>query len=247
MPFHELDRPVQPSTQPERQSARVSDAPANRDLEEQRPQTSSHADMKRKRDPVLGPATSPSKRRAVEEAGQAAHPVSRHENNRPPPLPSDIGRPSVDNARPPATVNTAARSAVLTDVPMHPAHAWMFELPYLSSPEPDEEDEEMGQGEIPDVDAWIDAHVGTGVDESNVIDALRCTSMDPELAEKVLRYLAAGKGIPDDIPGVWTAEDDKHLEGQGAREIERVLEKHGSGACNARWEYLSMARERGLV
>lgn len=125
----------------------------------------------------------------------------------------------------------------------------MFELPFLPpSPEADEGDEEGGQDEPPDVDAWINAHLQKGdVDETQLINALCSTSMDPEIAEKVLEYLTAGKGIPENIPGVWTAEDDRHLEGEAGRDIERVLQKHGSEAVDARWDYLSMARESGLI
>jgi telomeric repeat-binding factor 2-interacting protein 1 len=47
--------------------------------------------------------------------------------------------------------------------------------------------------------------------------------------------------------GVWTEEDDRCLESQDARDVERVTKKHGDRLFQARWEYLEMARERGLV
>ncbi|KAL4922280.1 TRF2-interacting telomeric protein/Rap1 C terminal domain-containing protein [Aspergillus aurantiobrunneus] len=116
-----------------------------------------------------------------------------------------------------------------------------LELPFPpSSPEVDEAPEQ-------DIDSWIENRIRTGKgDEAQIIQALRCTSMDPELADKALDSLVAGKGVPTDMRGVWTAQDDRCMEAQDSREIERVLEKHGSELFNSRWEYLNMARAEGL-
>ncbi|KAB8251959.1 TRF2-interacting telomeric protein/Rap1 C terminal domain-containing protein [Aspergillus flavus] len=119
-----------------------------------------------------------------------------------------------------------------------------LELPFLpSSPEPEPEEPPEQ-----DIDTWIDHRLQTGraENEEQIIEALRCTSMDPYLADQVLDYLIAGKGIPDNMPGVWTAEDDRCLEAKETRTIEQVLKKHGSDAFNSRWEYLGMARAAGL-
>ncbi|KAH1434645.1 hypothetical protein KXX32_009849 [Aspergillus fumigatus] len=121
---------------------------------------------------------------------------------------------------------------------------FLFELPFFpSSPESQEEPPQEQ-----DIDTWIDDRLRTGRadNEEQVIEALQCTSMDPRLADKVLEYLAAGKGIPEDMPGVWTPEDDECVEVGDSRAIERVLKKHGSEAFEARWNYLSMARVAGL-
>ncbi|KKK15839.1 hypothetical protein ARAM_004543 [Aspergillus rambellii] len=123
--------------------------------------------------------------------------------------------------------------------------ALFLELPFFPSiSEPEHDQEVPGQG----IDAWIDDYLrmGKGVNEDQIIEALRCTSMDPELADKVLLSLIAGEGIPNDMRGVWTSEDDKCVEAQDSRDIERVLKKHGSDLFNSRWEYLNMAREAGL-
>ncbi|KAI9046280.1 putative transcription factor Rap1 [Aspergillus affinis] len=123
--------------------------------------------------------------------------------------------------------------------------AGLLELPFLpSTPESSEPDEQPEQ----DVDAWIDDHLRTGIakTEDQIIEALRCTSMDPQLADQVLKHLVAGKDIPKDMPGVWTAEDDKCIQGGDTRDIKRVLEKHGSEFLNSRWHYLAMARTAGL-
>ncbi|KAI9372877.1 TRF2-interacting telomeric protein/Rap1 C terminal domain-containing protein [Aspergillus egyptiacus] len=118
----------------------------------------------------------------------------------------------------------------------------LLELPFFpGSPEPEEATPDK------DIDAWIDEHLDAGMGTlEQIIEALRCTSMDPELAEEVLKSLVAGKGIPADMRGVWTAQDDRCVEAQDTRDIQRVLEKHGSDLFNYRWEYLNMARAEGL-
>lgn len=117
-----------------------------------------------------------------------------------------------------------------------------------------ERQQEEGQGRegsdpVQDIDEWIDDCVQTGKaqNDKQVIEALRCTTMDPDLARQVLRHLVAGQGIPDDIPGVWTVEDDRHLEGGNARHVERVLEKHGDRYVGTRGEYLGLARATGFA
>ena len=119
-----------------------------------------------------------------------------------------------------------------------------LELPFFPpSPEPEEE-------EVPeqDIDEWIDDLLRTGKaqNDAQVIEALRCTSMNPQLANEALGYLVKEKRIPDGIPGIWTSEDDRCLESDNARDIERMLNKHGADFFNARWEYLGMARTAGL-
>ncbi|KAF7587990.1 hypothetical protein BBP40_006442 [Aspergillus hancockii] len=121
---------------------------------------------------------------------------------------------------------------------------FFLELPFLPSSPNSEPEEPPSQ----DIQTWIDTRLRTGraENEAQIIAALRCTSMDSYLADKVLDYLTAGKDIPNDIPGVWTAEDDRCIEADQTRPIKRVLEKHGSESFNARWKYLEMARAAGL-
>ncbi|KAN0068350.1 TRF2-interacting telomeric protein/Rap1 - C terminal domain containing protein [Elaphomyces granulatus] len=99
-----------------------------------------------------------------------------------------------------------------------------------------------------DIDEWIDVRLRTGKakSEKQILDVLRCTTMDPGLADQVLDYLASGRSIPQNRRGVWTAEDDRALEGTDARDIERVLKKHGPDLYNARFEYLEMIRAANL-
>ena len=118
----------------------------------------------------------------------------------------------------------------------------LTELPFYHPASP-AEPEERG-----DVDTWIDSRVKSGKadSEAQVLEALRCTSMNPYLADQVLLDLVAGKGIPKDTAGVWTSEDDERIEGEDAGEIERALNKHGEEYFNARWEYLSIKRAADL-
>lgn len=129
-----------------------------------------------------------------------------------------------------------------------------LELPFLpSTPEPVDEDfdaqNEGGGGDDEDNDMidWVERQVSRGFDDAIIDDALCCTSLNCKRAEQVLQVLATGKPIPDDMPGVWTPKDDEDLEGQNAREIKRVIEKHGERFVGDRWKYLSEARDRGMV
>ncbi|KAH1491992.1 hypothetical protein LV164_006473 [Aspergillus fumigatus] len=143
-----------------------------------------------------------------------------------------------------ATVVQVHKTQQPSEAPDSIPNNFLFELPFFpSSPESQEE-----RPQEQDIDTWIDDRLRTGRadNEEQVIEALQCTSMDPRLADKVLEYLAAGKGIPEDMPGVWTPEDDECVEVGDSRAIERVLKKHGSEAFEARWNYLSMARAAGL-
>jgi telomeric repeat-binding factor 2-interacting protein 1 len=127
-----------------------------------------------------------------------------------------------------------------------PVDAVFLELPFFpSSPESDAVDDDTSDG--PDVDTWIDERLNRGIDEVHVFDALRCTSMVPDMADKVLEHLAAGHEIPDGVPGVWTADDDQCLQAEERAKVERALTKHGADHVKERWEYYRMARETGLI
>jgi hypothetical protein len=110
-------------------------------------------------------------------------------------------------------------------------------------------DSSSGEKIIRDIDEWIEQRLrmGKAKNEQQIITALRCTTMDPDLADQVLDYLAAGKGIPQHMRGVWTAEDDASMEGTDARNIDRLLKKHGTELYNARFEYLEMVRAASLT
>ncbi|KAL3464027.1 TRF2-interacting telomeric protein/Rap1 C terminal domain-containing protein [Aspergillus heterothallicus] len=124
--------------------------------------------------------------------------------------------------------STKTDDAVISDL--------FLELPFFEAT-PESEGEEPKQ----DVDTWIEDRLSRGKgNESQIIHALQCTSMDPKLADMVLDSMIAGKGIPTSVRGVWTAQDDICVNAQDSREIQSVFDKHGSDLFNARWEYLNM-------
>ncbi|KAH0364986.1 hypothetical protein KCU65_g6392, partial [Aureobasidium melanogenum] len=81
---------------------------------------------------------------------------------------------------------------------------------------------------------WIDAQTAAGHAEKDVIAALRQTSFNPKLASIVLE--ARGQAV--DVAGVWTAEEDKIVEGRDAPAIRRLEIKHGKGSVDKRWRFL---------
>lgn len=106
--------------------------------------------------------------------------------------------------------------------------------------------EENGSAE--DLDVWIQRRVHSGRKLEDIIQALSCTSMNPELADKVLDVLSKEKKIPSNMQGVWTEADDEALTGQDGRAMERVMKKHGSELFDERWQYLEQsARATQLV
>ncbi|CAG7922056.1 unnamed protein product [Penicillium olsonii] len=120
-----------------------------------------------------------------------------------------------------------------------------LELPFLpSSPAPEPAEDAP---EIPDIETWMDERLARGAHESHIFEALQCTSMEPTMADKVLKYLSTGKGIPRNVRGVWTPEDDQCLESQEHAKVQRALTKHGMEAYMARWDYFCGARESGFI
>jgi hypothetical protein len=125
-----------------------------------------------------------------------------------------------------------------------------IELPSPDSNKSSEVEAEEATGEcnaagtIRDIDEWIDDRFRSGKarNEKQAIEALRYSTMDPDLADRVLDHLADGNGVPQDMRGVWTLEDDNALEGTDARDIDRVLKKHGPKLYSARFRYLAMVR-----
>ncbi|KAJ5452980.1 hypothetical protein N7445_001163 [Penicillium cf. griseofulvum] len=196
--------------------------------------------------PALFPDPNPSiqpPRRGTREASQ--RPADATESPAPPVPPRPLGdnafaqfgrfKKQAPNPRPP-----------VKNIFEDPVDPIFLELPFLpSSPASQVADDDTS--DAPDVDTWIDQRLARGAKESHVFDALRCTSMVPDMADKVLEHLTAGKGIPDDMPGVWTAEDDDCLQAEEYSRVQRALTKHGEEAYKERWEYFSLARQTGLI
>ncbi|KAK4695772.1 hypothetical protein P7C71_g2030, partial [Lecanoromycetidae sp. Uapishka_2] len=88
------------------------------------------------------------------------------------------------------------------------------------------------------LDVWIKEQVQEGVTEEQAGWVLKCTSMDTELAEEVVKYLAMNGEIPQRRRGVWTELDDENLHSTDARKIQRLEDKHGKDELKTRWEFL---------
>ncbi|OJD25920.1 hypothetical protein ACJ73_02708 [Blastomyces percursus] len=104
------------------------------------------------------------------------------------------------------------------------------------------------QPSIERMDEWIAFKTNgrKGYTQQQVLEALACTTMDPDLADTVLEAMAAGKEIPNNVKGVWTKEDDECLEASDSKGIEAVLQKHGDELFNERFEYI-MARRAAIM
>jgi telomeric repeat-binding factor 2-interacting protein 1 len=59
----------------------------------------------------------------------------------------------------------------------------------------------------------------------------------------VLDALVAGESIPTDMRGVWTAAEDLAMAQGAARDLARLLKKHGRGSSEARKEFLQLFDE----
>lgn len=96
-----------------------------------------------------------------------------------------------------------------------------------------------------DLDTWLSLRIGEGQDPSLLLTAAEATNMHKKLADAVYASLERGEGVPRDVRGVWTKEDDEVLMGTDARGIARVERKHGKTSVEERWECLGVWREEG--
>ena len=98
---------------------------------------------------------------------------------------------------------------------------------------------------LPDADlnTYIDTQILHGYAEASIIAALKCTSMRPDLAELVLLDEKAGRGLPKDLAGIWTEEEDGVLESGNARGLRKLEEKHSWRECEERMKFLEDYRE----
>ena len=113
-------------------------------------------------------------------------------------------------------------------------------VPESSQTRAAENDNDTTESEInAELDAWIDEMGAAGYSDENVEMALKCTTMNTDLAENVLEYFASHQALPRRMRGVWTEEDDEDLQSAtDARRIEGLERKHGKEALGARWDFL---------
>lgn len=144
-----------------------------------------------------------------------------------------------DNRRP-APEPTQSQFKTTSQFEEEANFAALNELPYPVVPEKNDSDEDADDDDnSEDPESWIEKHVRNGRKAEHAILALDCTSMNAGLADKVVAVLSQGREIPDDIPGVWTEDEDNTLlTSSETRKIEALLQKHGSKFYNERFKFL---------
>ncbi|EME88097.1 uncharacterized protein MYCFIDRAFT_192351 [Pseudocercospora fijiensis CIRAD86] len=109
---------------------------------------------------------------------------------------------------------------------------------------PDDEDEDpSSQDDAAKLEDWMATMQVRGYKEAAIVQALKCTSMRVDLAHLVLISTKAGKGVPGDVPGIWSEHEDSILESGNARGIRDLEAKHGWDECEARLNYLAEWRD----
>ena len=91
-----------------------------------------------------------------------------------------------------------------------------------------------------DLDTWVQLRVSEGKNIKLLLTAAEATNMHKTLADRVYESLERDRGVPRDVRGVWTKEDDELLMGTDARGVEQVERKHGATSVAERWECLGV-------
>ena len=94
------------------------------------------------------------------------------------------------------------------------------------------------------LDEWIAIHKekDPDVDEELLLNAFERTNNDTSKANVVYQHLLKDKNVPQDVPGVWTVEEDRIIEGSDSREIARIGKKHGEDEMITRLRWLEKLR-----
>ena len=90
-----------------------------------------------------------------------------------------------------------------------------------------------------ELDAFIDDLVDQGYSELHIIRALEATTMNTVDAGIVMKSLHVGKGIPNNMQGVWTSSDDEAVEEKDHARFGEVLGKHGIHRVGLRQRFLA--------
>ncbi|TEY70091.1 hypothetical protein BOTCAL_0111g00090 [Botryotinia calthae] len=88
------------------------------------------------------------------------------------------------------------------------------------------------------VDIEFAKYIDLGYSEDIIYEALIASTYDFDIASPVMNQLQMGRGIPDDLAGVWTQRDDDALKKRKGKEYERIRGKHGDERVNARIKFL---------
>jgi hypothetical protein len=96
------------------------------------------------------------------------------------------------------------------------------------------------QREAAEIQELVDHYVSLGYPEEIVQEAMLATTLETGDVAIVMESLMQGHGIPDNIEGVWTAEDDRAVRlNEDSEEYTRVLLKHKEARCVKRGQLLS--------
>ncbi|RFU29930.1 hypothetical protein B7463_g6406, partial [Scytalidium lignicola] len=101
---------------------------------------------------------------------------------------------------------------------------------------PSEDDSQQQAEELED---YIHRFIALGYKQEVVIMALEATTMETGDAGIVMEALINGEGIPQNMQGVWTEEDDEALDApEDSDDFQRILEKHGMDIVATRQRYM---------
>ncbi|KAF2239514.1 hypothetical protein EV356DRAFT_513822 [Viridothelium virens] len=119
-----------------------------------------------------------------------------------------------------------------------PETSFIQGAPPSSLPSQHPEQRHDPQSDMAELREWMRDLVGAGHDYNQVVRALQATCLDTGLALQILPGLESGESIPENMMGVWTAQDDEHLEGSDGRLLKRLSKKHGDHLMTERREFL---------
>lgn len=103
----------------------------------------------------------------------------------------------------------------------------------------EEETQSQTESESNEIQEFINGFVAKGFEAETVQQMLTITTMEVDLAVRLLSDYAKGLEIPKDIPGVWTEEDDNGVKSHvRSGDYKRALKKHGEVRCSRRKEFL---------
>jgi hypothetical protein len=108
--------------------------------------------------------------------------------------------------------------------------------------EVDEESETSSQA-IDTFDDLAKPLLAKGYSLDSIFEAVHLTSANKVLLELLLEGLKVGHGIPQDVRGVWTEEDDADLQSGDSAAIQRVERKHGRSGTEGWKTRLRFLRE----
>ncbi|KAM0184600.1 hypothetical protein ACHAPC_005691 [Botrytis cinerea] len=136
----------------------------------------------------------------------------------------DFHYPDIDNQAPIASPNPVPREGTPGSI---------IDLSRDSSSESEAE------ADSPDaVEIEFAKYIDLGYSEDIIYKALIASTYDFDTASPVMNQLQMGRGIPDDLAGVWTQRDDNALKKRKGKEYERIRGKHGDERVNARIKFL---------